>query len=148
MENGIFTAPIPKKIVIKQNLGHTGNILFNIGVILFIIAVLLILSPIAYGLFAMVLFMFLIIAAVFTLGTIILSNTYRALWNFASFYDKTIMLANIGSYLLLTGSVLLITSTIFLFLNNKKSVSRLVVSYILGVLGIAIFAFLKLGGAS
>lgn len=149
MENNTFSYPqLPKGFCVRNNIGHLGKILFSLTIFLLIISAVCLLSPIFWGLFIMLYFFAVLLATVFSLGLLLVNNWFRSLWDFSTISNSTEIIFKIssaGSYIMLAVAGLSLISAILLLIDNKKSVTRIVFSFIFFVVTLIISLILILG---
>lgn len=137
MEIDNFRAFAPPKLYpTRKTLGHTGKILFNLTIAAAIISLILISSPLFYALFVFLLYGLLIISAIFTVGILFMAPWYRKLWGLGVNPDMVMLLSQIGRYIMIGVSVAAFISCVLMFFDNKKPISRIVVSIIVFVLSV------------
>lgn len=137
---------VPTKILTKMHFAHIGKILFSLSVALLIICFISFLAPILYGIVMMVIFFGLIISAVFSLGLLLANDFYRSLWSF-EFMDMTVLMNIVAftSNFIYVCTFTSLIAAILMLIDNKKSVPRIVISFIMFVISALISIVLIMG---
>lgn len=147
-DNKIVSYEIPKGVLTRMRIAHIGKILFNLSIPAFILAGIGLMSPLIYGLSVLLYYGVLIIATIISLGTLLVNSTFISLWEFTDFSGllETFLLISTNLMYAVVGATLL--SAIFMLIDNKKSIPRIVISYVIFAISLIISLVLILGGAS